>query len=61
MVWLAGRGTQLLRSKSGELERIGSLDGPDDRKRSRLERAVLDLLEGDYASPAVEQFTVRAA
>lgn len=45
----------------GELERIGSLNGPDDRKRSRLERAVLDLLEGDYASPAVEQFSVRAA
>ena len=29
------------------LERIGDLDGPDDRGRARLERAVLDLLAGD--------------
>jgi DNA topoisomerase-1 len=45
----------------GELDRIGSLTGPDDRRRSRLERAVLDLLRDDRASPAVERDVVRAA
>jgi DNA topoisomerase-1 len=45
----------------GELDRIGSLTGPDDRRRARLERAVLDLLYDDRASPAVDQFAARAA
>ncbi|MGZ4176619.1 MAG: DNA topoisomerase IB [Solirubrobacteraceae bacterium] len=40
----------------GELDRIGSLRGPDDRRRARLEQAVLDLLHDDHASPAVERF-----
>jgi DNA topoisomerase I len=44
----------------GELDRIGALSGPDDRRRVRLERAVLDLLEDDHASPAVEQFAGNA-
>jgi DNA topoisomerase IB len=38
----------------GELDRVGSLRGPDDRRRARLEHAVLDLLHDDRASPAVE-------
>jgi hypothetical protein len=38
----------------GELDRIGSLTGPDDRRRTRLERAVLDLLHDDRGSPTVE-------
>jgi DNA topoisomerase I len=46
---------------AGELKRIGSLDGPDDRRRTRLERAVLDLLDDDHRSPAVERFAMRAA
>lgn len=37
----------------GELDRIGELRGPDDRRRARLERAVLDLLHDDRASPAI--------
>jgi DNA topoisomerase I len=37
----------------GALDRIGTLNGPDDRRRARLERAVLDLLDGDHASPAL--------
>ncbi len=37
----------------GELDRIGRLRGPDDRRRARLESAVLDLLHDDRASPAV--------
>jgi DNA topoisomerase-1 len=37
----------------GEVERIGRLTGPDDRRRARLEAAVLDLLRDDRASPAV--------
>jgi DNA topoisomerase-1 len=45
----------------GELDRIGRLHGPDDRRRARLEDAVLDLLHDDHASPAVQQFAVRAA
>lgn len=39
----------------GELDRIGELRGPDDRRRARLERAVLDLLHDDRASPAVQR------
>jgi DNA topoisomerase-1 len=39
----------------GELDRIGELKGPDDRRRARLERAVLDLLHDDRASPAVQR------
>ena len=46
----------------GELDRIGGApEGPDDRRRSRLERAVLDLLDDDRGSPAVEKFAARAA
>lgn len=43
----------------GELDRIGALRGPDDRRRARLEDAVLDLLDDDHASPAVERFPSR--
>ena len=46
----------------GELDRIGGApEGPDDRRRTRLERAVLDLLDDDRTSPAVEKFAARAA
>ena len=44
----------------GELDRIGSLRGPDDRRRTRLERAVLDLLDDDHGSAAVERFAGEA-
>src|SRR5579875_1478292 len=37
----------------GELDRIGRLSGPDDRRRARLEAAVIDLLHDDRGSPAV--------
>ncbi|HEY3774177.1 MAG TPA: DNA topoisomerase IB [Solirubrobacteraceae bacterium] len=37
----------------GELDRLGRLRGPDDRRRARLEAAVLDLLHDDRGSPAV--------
>jgi DNA topoisomerase IB len=37
----------------GELDRIGRLRGPDDRRRARLEAAVLDLLHDNRASRAV--------
>jgi DNA topoisomerase IB len=46
---------------AGELDRIGALKGPDDRRRSRIERAVLDLLSDDRGSPAVEHSLPRAA
>jgi DNA topoisomerase I len=45
----------------GELDRIGRLRGPDDRRRDRLEQAVLDLLDDDHASPAVQRYAARAA
>jgi DNA topoisomerase-1 len=45
----------------GELDRIGRLRGPDDRRRTRLEHAVLDLLYDDQESPAVQRYTARAA
>jgi DNA topoisomerase I len=45
----------------GELDRIGTLRGPDDRRRTRLEHAVLDLLHDDQESPAVQRYTARAA
>jgi len=45
----------------GALDRIGSLNGPDDRRRSRLEEAVLELLDADRESPAVERFAARIA
>ncbi len=45
----------------GELDRIGALEGPDDRRRARLERAVLDLLYDNRASPAVQRDVARAA
>jgi DNA topoisomerase IB len=44
----------------GELDRIGALRGPDDRRRARLERAVLDLLDDDHSSPAVQRFATKA-
>ena len=46
-----------------ELDRLGGLSGPDDRRRSRLEHAVLDLIDDDHGSPAVERFadTAKAA
>ncbi len=37
----------------GEVDRIGRLKGPDDRRRARLETAVLDLLHDDRSSDAV--------
>ncbi len=43
----------------GEVDRIGSLRGPDDRRRARLEGAVLDLLDDDRASTAVERFAAQ--
>jgi DNA topoisomerase I len=45
----------------GALDRIGSLNGPDDRRRARLEKAVLELLDGDRDSPSVERFAARKA
>jgi DNA topoisomerase I len=45
----------------GELDRIGELDGPDDRRRERLEKAVLDLLHDDRGSAAVQHFAARRA
>lgn len=45
----------------GELDRIGHLTGPDDRRRERIEEAVLDLLHDDRASPAVDHITAQAA
>ncbi len=45
----------------GEVDRIGRLEGPDDRRRARLEAAVLDLLHDDRASPAVERIDVGPA
>lgn len=44
---------------AGALHRIGSLNGPDDRQRRRLEKAVLELLSGDRESPAVEQIATK--
>jgi DNA topoisomerase IB len=44
----------------GELDRIGKLRGPDDRRRTRIESAVLDLLDDDHASAAVERFAGKA-
>jgi DNA topoisomerase-1 len=44
----------------GELDRIGRLRGPDDRPRARLERAVLDLLDDDHGSAAVERYAAKA-
>jgi DNA topoisomerase IB len=45
----------------GEVDRLGELEGPDDRRRLRLEKAVLDLLDDDRGSPAVERFAERQA
>jgi DNA topoisomerase IB len=45
----------------GEVDRLGELKGPDDRRRLRLEKAVLDLLDDDRGSPAVERFVGRQA
>lgn len=43
----------------GALDRIGSLNGPDDRQRARLEKAVLELLHDDRGSPAVQHVTIQ--
>ncbi|MGI8713244.1 MAG: DNA topoisomerase IB [Solirubrobacteraceae bacterium] len=40
----------------GELDRVGALRGPDDRRRARLEKAVLDLLDDDHASAAMQRY-----
>jgi DNA topoisomerase IB len=45
----------------GEVDRLGELEGPDDRRRLRVEKAVLDLLYDDRGSPAVERFARRQA
>ncbi len=44
----------------GELDQLGRLRGPDDRRRARLEEAVLDLLADDRGSDAVERFAGNA-
>jgi len=44
----------------GEVDRLGDLRGPDDRRRARLERAVLALMDGDHESAAVERFAGQA-
>jgi DNA topoisomerase I len=44
----------------GELDRVGRLRGPDDRRRARLERAVLDLLDDDPGSAGVERYAGKA-
>jgi DNA topoisomerase-1 len=46
---------------AGALERIRDLDDIDDRVRARIERAVLDLLEHDQDSPALERVPVKRA
>jgi hypothetical protein len=43
------------------LDRIGTLDGPDDRSRRRLELAVLELLDDYRRSPSVERIDAVAA
>jgi DNA topoisomerase-1 len=43
----------------GALDRIGRLTGPDDRTRQWLERAVLDLLDDDRRSSAMQRFAPR--
>ena len=40
----------------GAVDRLGGLQGPDDRRRTRLEAAVLDLLDDERGSPSVERF-----
>ena len=45
----------------GALDEIGSLRGPDDRKRAQLERAVLELLGNERDSPAVVHIPAQAA
>ena len=45
----------------GAVDRLGGLHGPDDRRRTQLETAVLDLLDDERASPAVERFATSKA
>lgn len=45
----------------GTLDRLGGLDGPDHRRRARLEKAVLDLLDDPRDSAAVERITATKA
>jgi DNA topoisomerase IB len=40
---------------AGELDRITDMDPANDRVRSRIERAVLDLLKDNSDSPALER------
>ena len=46
---------------AGVLGRIPDPGGIDDRIRARVERGVLDLLEGDRGSPALEKIEKQAA
>jgi DNA topoisomerase IB len=46
---------------AGVLERIPDPGGIDDRIRARVERGVLDLLENDRESPALERIEKKAA
>ena len=46
---------------AGVLSRIGDPGGIDDRIRARVERGVLDLLEDERKSPALEKIEKQAA
>jgi len=46
---------------AGVLQRIRDPGGIDDRVRARIERGVLDLLEDERESPAVERIEQKAA
>ncbi len=39
----------------GAVDRLGALDGPDDRRRARLEKAVLDLLDDERGSSSLQR------
>jgi DNA topoisomerase IB len=43
------------------VDRIGGLSGPDERRRARLEKAVLDLLDDPRDSAAVERMPTKKA
>jgi DNA topoisomerase IB len=45
----------------GAVDQLGGLDGPDDRRRARLERAVLELLDDHRQSSDIERFASRQA
>ncbi len=46
---------------AGALRRLGEIDPTDDRSRARLEQAVLDLLEDEESSPALQRAPTPAA